>query len=46
MTESRKNQTGMDSKVLSATLVGVIVFWTLSGVSAAPKPATVEGVTL
>ena len=35
----------MDSKVLSATLVGVIVFSILSGVSAAPEPATVEGVT-
>jgi hypothetical protein len=45
MAESRKDQTGMDTKVLSATLVGVIVFSILSGVSAAPEPATVEGVT-
>ena len=45
MTESRKNQKGMTGTLLSATLVGMIVFSILSGVSAAPKPATVEGVT-
>jgi len=45
MTESQKNQKGMTRSLLSATLVGVIVFSILSGVSAAPEPATVEGVT-
>jgi hypothetical protein len=45
MTESGKNQTGTRSRALSAALVGVIVFSILSGVSAAPQAATVEGVT-
>ena len=45
MTESRKNQKGMTGTLLSATLAGMIVFSILSGVSAAPEPATVEGVT-
>jgi len=45
MTESRKNQTGMDGRALSAALVGMIVFSIFSGVSAAPQAATVEGVT-
>jgi hypothetical protein len=45
MTESRKNQKGMTRSLLSATLAGMMVFWLLSGVSAAPQPATVEGVT-
>ena len=45
MTESRKVRRGMRRKTLSAALAGVIVFWVLPGVSAAPVPATVEGVT-
>lgn len=45
MTESRKVRSGMRRKTLSAALAGVIVFWALPGVSAAPGPATVEGVT-
>ncbi|HSO62428.1 MAG TPA: chalcone isomerase family protein [Desulfobacterales bacterium] len=45
MTESGINQTGTRPIALSATLVGVIVFSILSGVSAAPQAATVEGVT-
>ena len=45
MTESRKDQKGMTGTLLSAALVGMIVFSILSGVSAAPKEATVEGVT-
>jgi Chalcone isomerase-like len=45
MTESRKDQKGMTGTLLSATLAGMIVFSILSGVSAAPEPATVEGVT-
>jgi len=45
MTESGINQTGTRHIALSATLVGVIVFSILSGVSAAPQAATVEGVT-
>jgi len=45
MTESQKNQKGMTRSILSATLAGMMVFWMLSGVSAAPEPATVEGVT-
>jgi hypothetical protein len=44
MTESGINQTGTRPRALSATLVGVIVFSILSGVSAAPQAATVEGV--
>jgi hypothetical protein len=35
----------MDRKILSAALAGMILLWVLPGVSAAPKPATVEGVT-
>jgi len=45
MTESGINQTGTRPRALSATLVGVIVFSILSGASAAPQAATVEGVT-
>ena len=45
MTELRKHQTRMWSSVFSATLAGMMVFCMLSGVSAAPEPATVEGVT-
>jgi hypothetical protein len=45
VTESRKDQKGMTKTLLSATLAGMIVFSILSGVSAAPEPATVEGVT-
>jgi len=45
MTESRKDQKGMAGTLLSAALAGMMVFWMLSGVSAAPEPATVEGVT-
>jgi hypothetical protein len=45
MTESQKNQKGMTRSILSATLAGMMVFWMLSGVSAAPQAATVEGVT-
>jgi len=41
MTEPYKS---MQRSVLSATLVGVILFWMLPGVSVAAKPATVEGV--
>ena len=44
MSESRKNQTSSVGSVLSATLVGVIVFWMLSVVPAAAQQATVEGV--
>jgi hypothetical protein len=35
----------MWSRVFSAALGGMLVFWMLSGVSAAPEPASVEGVT-
>ena len=45
MTESGKSQTGTRRRALSAALVGVIIFSILSGVSAAPQAATVEGVT-
>jgi hypothetical protein len=45
MTDSRKDQKGMAGTLLSAALAGMMVFWMLSGVSAAPEPATVEGVT-
>ena len=45
MTESRKVPRGMRRITLSAALAGMIVFWVLPGVSAAPVPATVEGVT-
>jgi hypothetical protein len=45
MTKLRKHQTRMWSSVFSALWVGVIVFWLVSAVSAAPEPATVEGVT-
>jgi hypothetical protein len=45
MTESQKNQRGMTRSLLSATLAGMMVFWMLSGVSAATKPAIVEDVT-
>ena len=45
MSESGINQTGTRPRALSATLVGVIVFSILSGVSAAAQAATVEGVT-
>ena len=45
MTESGKSQTGTRRRALSTALVGVIVFSILSGVSAAPQAATVEGVT-
>ena len=45
MTESGKSQTGTRSRALPAALVAVILFSILSGVSAAPQAATVEGVT-
>jgi hypothetical protein len=45
MTELRKHQKRLWSWVFSATLAGMMVFWMLSGISAAPEPATVEGVT-
>ena len=45
MTESGKGQTGKRCRALSAARVAVIVFSILSGVSAAPQAATVEGVT-
>jgi len=45
MTESGIHQTGTRPIALSAALVAVIVFSILSGVSAAPQAATVEGVT-
>jgi hypothetical protein len=45
MTESGKSQTRTRRRALSTALVGVIVFSILSGVSAAPQAATVEGVT-
>lgn len=45
MTEPGKSRTGTRSRALSAALVAVIVFSILSGVSAAPQAATVEGVT-
>lgn len=44
MSKSRKNQTSSVGSVLSATLVGVICLSIISGVSAAPQAATVEGV--
>jgi len=45
MTESGIHQTGTRPIAMSAALVAVIVFSILSGVSAAPQAATVEGVT-
>lgn len=45
MTESGKGQTGKRCRALSAARVAVILFSILSGVSAAPQAATVEGVT-
>ncbi|HEX5681763.1 MAG TPA: chalcone isomerase family protein, partial [Desulfobacterales bacterium] len=45
MTEPGKSRTGTRSRALSAALVAVILFSILSGVSAAPQAATVEGVT-
>jgi len=45
MTESGIHQTGTRPIAMSAALVAVIVFSILSGVSAAPQAATLEGVT-
>jgi hypothetical protein len=45
MTDSGINQTGTGPRALSAALAVVIVFSILSGVTAAPQAATVEGVT-